>query len=139
MRGMEEARVALRFLYHWAREGVPWWHTARWHRERRWLLWLEEDGDRGVCCGGREGRWAWRGLLDRKWRLSQKKLAGVGNKIKEKVKWAEELLGRHVIMGWIENNSFWAKRNRFLNWFKGLEFKIQRFKYFKTKFELSSN
>jgi hypothetical protein len=31
--------------------------------------------------------------------LSQKKLAGVGNKIKEKVKWAEELLGRHVIMG----------------------------------------
>jgi hypothetical protein len=48
MRGMEDAWAALRFLYHRAWEGVPWW----------WLLQPEEDGDRGVGCCGPEGRWA---------------------------------------------------------------------------------
>jgi hypothetical protein len=35
---MEEAHVVLRFLYHQAREGIPWWRTTQWHRPGRWRL-----------------------------------------------------------------------------------------------------
>jgi hypothetical protein len=35
MRGTEEAQAVLRFLYHQAREGIPWWRMARRRRQGR--------------------------------------------------------------------------------------------------------
>jgi hypothetical protein len=69
---------------------------TRWQR----LLWPEEDGNRGVGYDGPRDLWALQGLLDHKRRLGPKKNGPAWEiKPKKKVKRAEVLLGRQVIMG----------------------------------------
>jgi hypothetical protein len=46
MRGTKEAQVALHFLYHQAREGIPWRRTPRQRRPGWWRLGRSAGGGR---------------------------------------------------------------------------------------------